>query len=65
MTKDQALKHYKTGAAIAAALGIDRAAVYQWIAIPLLRQLQLEIHSRGKLRADRAAKQPARAAARA
>lgn len=52
MTKQQAIEHFRTQMALAAALGIDQSTVSAWDRIPTLRQLQLEALTRGELRAD-------------
>lgn len=55
MTPDQALKHFGTQEALAAAVGISQPAVAVWVAnglIPPGRQAQLQIITAGKLRAD-------------
>jgi hypothetical protein len=54
MTKTEALQVFKTQAALARALGIGRASVHAWgDDIPLDRQCQIEIITRGALKADR------------
>jgi DNA-binding transcriptional regulator YdaS (Cro superfamily) len=54
MTKQQAITHYGTQAALARALGVNRAAINGWgDAIPLGRQFQLEVLTGGVLKADR------------
>jgi DNA-binding transcriptional regulator YdaS (Cro superfamily) len=54
MTKEQAIRHYGTQAALARALGIHRAAINGWgEQIPLGRQYQLEVLTQGVLKADR------------
>jgi DNA-binding transcriptional regulator YdaS (Cro superfamily) len=43
MTTDEAIKHFGTVQALATALGISRAAVYQWgDSVPRLRQFEIE-----------------------
>jgi transcriptional repressor of cell division inhibition gene dicB len=52
-TKDAAA-HYGSKTALAEALGISRAAVSLWgDTVPEARQYQLEILTKGKLKADR------------
>jgi hypothetical protein len=58
MTKDQAIRYFRTQAGLCRALGIRPASVSEWKHVPALRQLQLEIITNGKLKADRAIKQP-------
>jgi biotin operon repressor len=54
MTKQQAVKHFKTGAKLAEALGITHQAVYDWgDKIPEVRQYQIEVVTKGQLKADR------------
>lgn len=58
MTLKQALKHFRTQTRLADALGISQAAVAQWGQrgyIPPVRQYQIQVVSRGKLRADKGA----------
>jgi len=56
MTTEQAIKHYGSKAAIAKALKINPQSLTDWgTRPPKLRQLQLAIHSEGKLKADKAA----------
>jgi DNA-binding transcriptional regulator YdaS (Cro superfamily) len=54
MTKQSAIEHYGTAAALAQALGVSRAAVSQWISVPLLRQYQIQVLTNGTLKADTA-----------
>ena len=63
MTKDQAIAHFGTQAALARALGIQRAAVHGWRGVPLGRQYQLEVLTGGALKADRSEKPRAEDAA--
>jgi len=49
MTKQQAIQHYGTVAALAAALNVRVQAVYQWKSIPMLCQYELERATDGKL----------------
>lgn len=55
MTKDEAIKHFGSVGAVAAALGIKQPSVSDWGEIPPYRQLQLEILTKGKLKADQKA----------
>ena len=58
LTRD-AVRHFGTLTALAAALGITRSAIYQWgRTVPELRQYQLESLTRGKLRARQARARP-------
>ena len=51
LTRD-AIAHYGTQTALAAALNITRSAVSQWgRTVPELRQYQIELLTRGRLRA--------------
>lgn len=49
MTKQQAIQHYGSVAALAAALNVRVQAVYQWKSIPMLRQYELERATDGVL----------------
>lgn len=52
MTKSQAIKHFGSVSALAKALGTTYEAVRQWEEeIPELRQYQIEVVSRGALKA--------------
>jgi transcriptional repressor of cell division inhibition gene dicB len=54
MTTDDAVSHFKSGAALARALGIHRSAIGQWGADPPIdRQCQIEVITGGALKADR------------
>lgn len=58
MTPDQVIKHFRTQAAAAAAIGVSQPAVSNWVtrgAVPLISQLRLEAATGGKLKADRSA----------
>jgi|TARA_R100001530_G_scaffold129413_1_gene99740 hypothetical protein len=53
MTKQQAISHFKSVAALARVLGISTQAVYDWgDQVPELRQLQLEKITDGALTAE-------------
>jgi transcriptional repressor of cell division inhibition gene dicB len=53
MTKSQAIEHFGSAAALARALGVSRSAVSHWPEeIPLGRQYQIEVATKGALRAD-------------
>lgn len=55
MKYSSALKHFKTGLAIAEVLGIKPQAVYQWKrkgVVPPKKAVLLEAHSRGKVKVD-------------
>ena len=54
MTKQQAIQHYGSVAALAAALNVRVQAVYQWKTIPMLRQYEIERATGGKLVAGEA-----------
>lgn len=56
MTKDEAVALYGSQDKLAKALGIRREAVVQWTSVPPLRQLQLEMLTLGRLRADDSAR---------
>ena len=54
MTPKQAIAHYGTQAALAAALKIKQPSIAEWVAnkaIPELRQIQIEKLTKGKLKA--------------
>jgi hypothetical protein len=54
MTKDEAIRHYGTQQALADALGIKQSSVAEWGEYPPeLRQIQLEMLTGKKLRAER------------
>jgi DNA-binding transcriptional regulator YdaS (Cro superfamily) len=54
MTKQSAITYYGSQAALARALGINRAAINAWgDGIPIGRQYQIEVLTAGKLKADR------------
>ncbi len=53
MTKDQAVLHFGSQAALARALGITRGSVHNWDEIPIGRQFQIEVVTDGALLADR------------
>lgn len=55
MTPADLLARWKTQLAVAVALGVSQAAVAQWVQagkVPMRRQFQVQILTRGKLRAD-------------
>jgi hypothetical protein len=52
MTKDQAVEHFGTQVALAAALKMHQSTVCAWDEVPALRQIQLERLTGGKLKAD-------------
>ena len=62
MTKQQAIQHYGSVAALAAALNVRVQAVYQWKTIPMLRQYELERATGGKLVAGESASDQEQAA---
>lgn len=54
MTLQDCIKHYGSRNNIAKALGIKRQAITRWKeGVPVRRQFELEILSRGKLRRSR------------
>lgn len=58
LTRD-AVRHFGTLTALAAALGITRSAIYQWgRTVPELRQYQLEHLTGGKLQARKGRGRP-------
>lgn len=53
MTKTEAIEYFGNAAKIARALQLSRAAISSWPEeIPLLRQMQLEKLTKGRLKAD-------------
>lgn len=61
MTKQECIKHFGTGAAVAAALGIDRSAITLWGKFPPEgRQAQLEILTGGKLLSEKSKQRKAK-----
>lgn len=53
MRTADAIKHYKTQTALAAALGIDQSSISTWKEFPpALRQLQIEGLTGGELKAE-------------
>ncbi len=53
MTKTEAIEHFGNASAVAKALGLSRAAISGWgDEVPLLRQMQIERLTKGKLKAD-------------
>jgi transcriptional repressor of cell division inhibition gene dicB len=58
VTKDDAISYFGSQAALADALGIRQPSVAGWETVPELRQLQLEIMTGGKLKADPEIKRP-------
>ena len=55
MTKEQAIRHFKTQAALADRLGMQsQGSISSWGKYPpKLRQLQIEAATRGKLKAEK------------
>ena len=54
MTKDEAVRFYGTQGGLAEALGIAQSSVAEWGEYPpALRQVQIEMLTRKKLRAER------------
>lgn len=63
MKTKEAVEYFGTQQAVADALGIEQPAISLWGEIPPpLRQLQLEILTKGKLKADPEIKKPSRKA---
>lgn len=53
MTYDQSIKFFGTQSEMARALGVEPPSVYEWKnGIPLVRQYQIELATKGKLKAD-------------
>lgn len=52
MTKEQAIDYFRTTGALAAALGCAQSTVSEWKDIPEGRQYQIELATKGKLKAD-------------
>ncbi len=52
MTKQEAIAFYGTQKALALALNCTREAVAMWKEVPWSRQCELELLSKGKLKAD-------------
>jgi predicted transcriptional regulator len=60
MTPNEVLAHFESQSDIADTLGITRQSVSDWFTsgvVPELRQFQLELITRGKLKADVPVKQ--------
>ena len=56
MTTEEAVKHYGSPPRLAEALGLTPEAIYQWGEYPpILRQFQLEVLTKRKLKAEVAA----------
>lgn len=58
MTIDQALQHFGGIPKLARALGVAPASVYDWLnagSVPEVRQYQIELATRGALKADKPA----------
>jgi DNA-binding transcriptional regulator YdaS (Cro superfamily) len=55
MTKQQAIEHFGSAARLARELGVSRQSVHNWADIPIGRQYQIEVLTRGTLQAERAA----------
>ena len=52
MTKDDAISEFGTQVALSEALGITQGTVSSWGKVPILRQLQIEALTGGRLKAD-------------
>lgn len=52
MNKADVLAYFGSERKVAEALGIEPPAVYQWETVPDLRQLQIEMLTGGRLRAE-------------
>lgn len=60
MTKTEAIGHFGSASNVAKALNLSRAAISSWPEeIPLLRQMQIEKLTNGKLKADNPLEQTA------
>ena len=55
MTKQEAIDHFGSPAALARKLGVRRQSVHGWRRIPIGRQYQIELLTDGALRADQSA----------
>lgn len=53
MTKDEAQKFFGNQGRLAKAIGLAQPTVSDWEEIPDVRQWQIELGTRGKLKADR------------
>ena len=58
MTKAEAIAHFGSVRKLADALGIASQAIHQWRDVPALRQLQLELMTKGRIKADPEIKKP-------
>ena len=52
MKKQEVIKHFGSVAALARALDISPSAIYMWTDVPLARQYQIEVLTRGKLKSE-------------
>jgi hypothetical protein len=52
MTKEDAVSAFGTQMALAKALGITQGTIAGWDKVPVLRQLQIEALTDGRLKAD-------------
>jgi hypothetical protein len=63
MTLEEAIKHFGSQAALAEAIGKTSAAISMWKArggvIPIDRQYQIQVASKGRLKADAQSTTPA------
>jgi hypothetical protein len=57
MTKAEVIAHYGGAREVAGVLGIAVSAVHQWKSVPMGRQYQLELLTKGRLKAEKAGKQ--------
>lgn len=63
MTYDELIAHYGTQSAVAAALNLKQPSIAEWKSgIPVLRQVQIERLTRGRLKADALIEPPKTAA---
>jgi hypothetical protein len=53
MKKDDAIKYFGTASNLAKSLGVTKQAVFHWEVIPIGRQYQIEVISKGVLHADK------------
>lgn len=51
MTKEEAIREFGTQVALAKALGLTQHTVSSWGEVPVLRQLQIEVITEGRLKA--------------
>lgn len=60
MKTQTAIKHFGSRAALASAIGVDTSATHHWGEfVPELRQYQIQVVTKNKLKADRPQKKAA------